>query len=227
LNCLCSPAEEHQTRSRRGPRRGRRAEEVVHCPGSQAKECLPHHGSSDSSSCDRSPIDVMRRVSLCAEFACPASFRGEGPNAQRLSVRHACGAAARPRTPERVAEWSLNGAARSVAPPPHDAVCVPLRCVSCIRHGNTCVVLRMGLLGLFHDRADIVDLVLRHYHGASGWGTARFDAAIQCVKYGQAGDIIAAGAAVGESISSAHNQESKLCAPGRSKGDCILPYVRV
>jgi hypothetical protein len=32
--------------------------------------------------------------------------------------------------------------------------------------------------------------------------------------------MIAAGAAVGASISSAHNQESKLFAPGRSKGDC-------
>ena len=62
---------------------------------------------------------------------------------------------------------------------------------------NTCVVLRMGLLRLFHGKADIVDLVSRPYHGASGWGTARFDAAIQCLRYGPSGDMIAAGAAVG------------------------------
>ena len=55
----------------------------------------------------------------------------------------------------------------------------------------------MGLLRLFHGKADIVDLVSRPYHGASGWGTARFDAAIQCLRYGPAGDMIAAGAAVG------------------------------
>jgi len=35
---------------------------------------------------------------------------------------------------------------------------------------------------------------LRHYYGACGWGTARFDAAIQCVQYGPGlGDVIAAG----------------------------------
>jgi WD40 repeat protein len=52
----------------------------------------------------------------------------------------------------------------------------------------------MGLLKLCHGKADIVDLVLRHYHGASRWDTARFDAAIHCVQYGPAGDVIAAGA---------------------------------
>ena len=39
----------------------------------------------------------------------------------------------------------------------------------------------------------MVDLVLRHYYGACGWGTARFDAGIQCVQYGPGlGDVIAA-----------------------------------
>jgi hypothetical protein len=33
--------------------------------------------------------------------------------------------------------------------------------------GNTCVLLQTGLLRLFHGKAYIVDLVLRHYHGAS------------------------------------------------------------
>jgi hypothetical protein len=46
-------------------------------------------------------------------------------------------------------------------------------------------------------KADIVDLVLRHYyHGASGWDTARFDEAILSVQYGPAGDVIAAGNSV-------------------------------
>jgi hypothetical protein len=48
-------------------------------------------------------------------------------------------------------------------------VCVPLSCVQCSRDGNTFVVLRMGLLRLFHGKADIVDLVLQHYFGAIGW----------------------------------------------------------
>jgi WD40 repeat protein len=48
---------------------------------------------------------------------------------------------------------------------------------------------------LFDGKADVVDLVLRHYYGACGWGTARFDAGIQCVQYGPGlGDVIAAGA---------------------------------
>ena len=76
-------------------------------------------------------------------------------------------------------------------------MCVPLRCVPCSRKGNTCAVLRMDSIRLFHCKTDILDLVLRLYHGASGWGTARFDAAIQCLRYGHAGDMIAAGAAVG------------------------------
>jgi len=69
-------------------------------------------------------------------------------------------------------------------------------CAACraAGHGNQCVVLRIGLLRLFHGEADPVDLVLQHYyHGASGWDTARFDAAILSVQYGPAGDVIAAG----------------------------------
>ena len=55
-------------------------------------------------------------------------------------------------------------------------------CASCRAdwlHGNTCVLLRKSLLRLFYGKADIVDLVLRHYHGASGCDTARFDAEIR------------------------------------------------
>ena len=69
-------------------------------------------------------------------------------------------------------------------------------CAACraAGHGNVCVVLRMGLLRLFHGKADIVDLVLRHYYrGASGWDTARLDAAICSIQYGPGGDVIAAG----------------------------------
>ena len=85
-----------------------------------------------------------------------------------------------------------NGAARSA---PHHMTPCACHCAAC--HGNTCVVLRMGLLRLFQDKADIVDLVFRLYHGASGWGTARLDEEISCVQYGPSGDVIAAGAGVG------------------------------
>ena len=72
-------------------------------------------------------------------------------------------------------------------------------CAACraAGHGNTCVLLPMGLLRLFDGKSDIVDLVLRHYHGSSGWDTARFDAEIRSVQYGPAGDVIAAGDADG------------------------------
>eukprot|EP00802_Teleaulax_amphioxeia_P006472 Tamp_06476.p2 GENE.Tamp_06476~~Tamp_06476.p2 ORF type:complete len:291 (+),score=69.52 Tamp_06476:628-1500(+) len=43
-------------------------------------------------------------------------------------------------------------------------------CAAC--HGNACVMLRVPLLRVFDGKADIVDLILRHYHGANGWGTA-------------------------------------------------------
>ena len=43
-----------------------------------------------------------------------------------------------------------------------------LRCRAA-EHEDTCVVLRMGLLRLFRDKADVVDLVMLHYNGgASG-----------------------------------------------------------
>ena len=41
-------------------------------------------------------------------------------------------------------------------------------------------------------KADVVDLILQHYYGACGWGTARFDAGIHCVQHGPAGDVVAA-----------------------------------
>jgi len=67
-------------------------------------------------------------------------------------------------------------------------------CAACrvAGHGNKCVEIRKALLRLF-GKADVVDLVMRHYYGACGWGTARLDAAINCVQYGPAGDVITAG----------------------------------
>ncbi len=53
------------------------------------------------------------------------------------------------------------------------------------REGYTCVVLRMGVLRLFDGKVDIVDLVLRYYHGgASGWDTAGFEAPILSINMG-------------------------------------------
>ena len=46
---------------------------------------------------------------------------------------------------------------------------------------------------MLDGKADVVDVVLRHYYGACGWGTARLDAGIECVQYGPAGDVITAG----------------------------------
>ena len=86
-----------------------------------------------------------------------------------------------------------NGAAGNA--PRHMTPCA-CHCAACraAGHGNKCVVLRMGLLRLFHGEADPVDLVLQHYyHGASGWDTAHFHAGIFIVQYGPAGDVIAAG----------------------------------
>ena len=50
-----------------------------------------------------------------------------------------------------------------------------------------------GLHALFDGKADVVDLVFENYYGACGWGTVRLDAEIQCVQYGPAGDVMAAG----------------------------------
>ena len=88
--------------------------------------------------------------------------------------------------PAHAGSLTQNGAAGSA--PRHMTPCA-CHCAACraAGHGNQCVVLRIGLLRLFHGEADPVDLVLQHYyHGASGWDTARFDAAILSVHYGPA-----------------------------------------
>jgi len=77
------------------------------------------------------------------------------------------------------------------APQPSHMTPCACHCAAC--HGNgACVILCAGLHDFFDGKADVVDLVLRHYFGACGC-TARFDAAIFCVQYGPAGDVIVAG----------------------------------
>ena len=87
-----------------------------------------------------------------------------------------------------------NGAAG--APQPRHMMPCACHCAACraAGHGDgVCVVLCAGLHALFDGKADVVDLVWRHYYGACGWGTARFDAGIDCVQYGPGlGDVIAA-----------------------------------
>jgi len=95
--------------------------------------------------------------------------------------------------PPRAGTLPQNGAAGSA--PRHMTPCV-CHCAACraAGHGNKCVVLRKGLLRLFDSKADVVDLVLRHYHrGASGWDTAGFEEPVVSMQYGPAGDVIAAG----------------------------------
>jgi len=119
-----------------------------------------------------------RAVEAAAGRDMPLRGRGRGRGAAA-----AAGSAPRPRS-----------RAPRVPQPCHMTPCA-CHCAACraAGHGSACVVLRTGLLRLFHGKADIVDLVLRHYYGACGWGTARLDAAIECVQYRPAGDVIAAG----------------------------------
>ena len=66
---------------------------------------------------------------------------------------------------------------------------------------------------MFDGKADVVDLVLRHFiYGACGLGTAHFDAAISCVQYAPAGDVIAAGDSDGRiHFICAQTGEKNLC----------------
>ena len=73
--------------------------------------------------------------------------------------------------------------------------------------GGLCVVLRARLLELFGGKADVVDLIVKHYHASCGWGEVRplrfdvgtryecFDVGtrICCVRYGPGGVFVAAG----------------------------------
>ena len=74
-------------------------------------------------------------------------------------------------------------------------------------------MLRKGLLRLFDSKADVVDLVLRHYHGgASGWDTAGFEEPGVSMQYGPAGDVIAAGDSSGRIHLICAKQERNFCA---------------
>ena len=81
------------------------------------------------------------------------------------------------------------------APQPRHMTPCACHCAACraAGHGNACqcVEIRRALLRRF-GKADVVDLILQHYYGACGWGTARFDAGIHCVQHGPAGDVVAA-----------------------------------
>ena len=135
---------------------------------------------------------MPRRVCVCcsAQFACPASFRGQNPKCSGCRATHP----QRQHAPAHGGGARQNGAAGSA--PRHMTPCA-CHCAACraAGHGNKCVVLRMGLLRKFDDTADIVDLVfLKYFQGASRWDTARFDSGIRSVQYEPAGDVIAAGA---------------------------------
>jgi hypothetical protein len=130
-----------------------------------------YHQPAIASAARHNAVSCVRCVQCGIHLS--RELSGECPEVQRLSARHA----------------------RTCAP--HEAVCVPLRCV----HGEcraACAMVSLAVDHLFPENADIVDLVLRHYyHGARGWEKARFDAEIWSVQYGPAGDVIAAGAGDG------------------------------
>ena len=120
---------------------------------------------------------------------------------------------------ERAAEWSRRERAS-----PHDAVCVPLRCVPCSRARQQVRRATGWVCSACSTGPGPVDLVLQHYyHGASGWDTARFDAAILSVQYGPAGDVIAAGGEDGLHLRTNRSDFFVLEGP---TGDCILRLAR-
>ena len=140
-------------------------------------------------------MPLVACVGCGAEFPCAPSFQGRalkcsGCRPPTHGRRRDATAAAR--------SAPQNGAAG--APQPRHMTPCACHCAACraAGHGDgACVVLCAGLHALFDGKADVVDLVLRHYYGACGWGTARFDAGIRCVQYGPAGDVIAAGSSDG------------------------------
>jgi len=102
----------------------------------------------------------------------------------------------------------------AMSQPCHMTPCA-CHCAACraAGHGNgACVVLCAGLHDLLDGKADVVDEILRQYHGAHGWGTARFDAAIHCVQYGPTGDVIVAGGADNNSGQACKPQIHLICA---------------
>jgi len=160
-------------------------------------------------------------VGCGAEFSCSPSFRGRAPKCSDC------------RPPTHGRRRDANAAARSApqngaasAPPLSHMTPCACHCAACraAGHGNgACVVLCAGLHTLFDGKADVVDLVLRHYYGACGWGTARLDAAISCMQYGPAGDVITAGDYGGRIHFLCAQTGEKILCPLKAHSD----YVRV
>eukprot|EP00802_Teleaulax_amphioxeia_P012750 Tamp_12795.p1 GENE.Tamp_12795~~Tamp_12795.p1 ORF type:complete len:357 (+),score=74.35 Tamp_12795:197-1267(+) len=85
----------------------------------------------------------------------------------------------------------------------HMAPCV-CHCAACgaAGHGRgACIVLRARFLELLEGKADIVELILRHYYEACrqscDCSTAQLGESIYCVRYSPSGDVLAAGSAIG------------------------------
>ena len=168
-------------------------------------------------------------VECGAAFPCAPSFRGRGPKcgicpplpATQGGRQHAPWPAEAKDAPQT----AQRGAAGSAAPQPgHMAPCA-CHCAACRaagHNGTACVFLCAGLHDLFDGKADIVGVVLRHYHGACGWATARCDTTIYCVQYGPAGDVIAAGGSNGRiHLICAQTGENILC-PLRGHDSAVM-----
>ena len=106
LSCYCLLSLAHSADRQRGARAGEPA----------VTDSAARHNAAPRVRLLQGGIRLSRELS------------GEEPEVQRLS-RHASSAAARTRSGRRrAAEWS-----RRERAPPHDAVCVPLRCLPCSR----------------------------------------------------------------------------------------------
>ena len=169
-------------------------------------------------------------VGCGAEFPCAPSFRGRAPKCSDCRRRATQG---RERDATAEARSAPQNGDAGVPQPRHMTPCV-CHCAACraAGHGDgACVVLCAGLHALFDGKADVVDVVLRHYYGACGWGTVHIDAKIYCVQYGPAGDVIAAGSSDGRiHFICAQTGEKILCslmghryAPSLSK-ECFLSF---
>jgi len=188
---------------------------------------------------------AARRCVLGAVRNYPApELSGKGSQVQRLSARHASfctraseGAITKNNISGFMSEYPTHGRrdataeARSVpqdgaagAPQPRHMMPCACHCAACraAGHGDgACVVLCAGLHALFDGKADVVDVLLRHYYGACGWGTVHIDAKIYCVQYGPAGDVIAAGSSDGRIHFICAQTGEKILCPLRAHSDWV------
>jgi WD40 repeat protein len=94
-----------------------------------------------------------------------------------------------------------------------------------ISESQTKMAWKFGI-SVSHGKAYIVDLVLRHYHGANVWDKVRFYAGIHCVQYGASGHVIAAGASDGRShLICAETGAKILCLKGHSGAVLCVDWV--